>query len=75
MAPVVVEPPQSVTFEEMDLEEKSDCNYFDKNMHPKFQQFRKAREGAPIANLEHRYKIFAVSLLLRLVGSFDGQVW
>lgn len=79
IAPVVIEPVQSIsmTVEEIEYEEDSNCKNFDFKIHPKFSQFKRPKEDAPITNLENRYKIFTISLLLRFTGYFDRglRVW
>ena len=72
LAPIVVAPVQSVfmTLEEMEAEEDSNVKYFDPDIHPRFSQFRQPKDNAPSASLQNRYKIFSISLLLRLTGSF-----
>ena len=52
------------------MEEDSNIKYFDAKIHPKFSQFKQAKDGAPLASLQNRYKIFTVSLLLRFTGTF-----
>lgn len=79
LAPVVVAPVQSVsmTLEEMEAEEDSNAKYFDPDIHPRFSQFRQPKDDAPIATLQNRFKIFSISLLLRLTGSFlpNLKIW
>jgi hypothetical protein len=72
LAPIVIAPVQSVsmTIEEIEAEEDSNAKYFDPDIHPRFRQFRQPKEDAPIPTLQNRYKIFSISLLLRLTGSF-----
>jgi hypothetical protein len=66
-----------MTIEEMEDEENSQNRNFDYKIHPKFAQFKRPKEDAPITNLENRYKIFTISLLLRFTGYFDRdlRVW
>lgn len=79
LAPIVVAPVQSVsmTIEEIEAEEDNNVKYFDPHIHPRFSQFRQPKEDAPIPSLQNRYKIFSISLLLRLTGSFlpNLKVW
>ena len=72
LAPVITDPPQSVSMaiELIEFQEEIGAKYFDEITHPKFSQFKMAKEDAPFTNLQNRYKIFAVSLLLRLTGHF-----
>jgi len=73
LAPVIIDHPQSVsmTIEQIEFQEEIVTKYFDEIIHPKFSQFKMAKDDAPFTNLQNRYKIFAVSLLLRLTGHFD----
>lgn len=73
LAPIVLEPIQtaSKTIEEIEFEQDSNCKNFDYRIHPRFAQFKQPKEDAPITNLENRFKIFTISLLLRFTGYFN----